>query len=61
MPAHLDLDGYRGLALLADRDLLVIALDGCAAREAIWLAWGYSSIEGREKRERDGEGVVVLP
>ena len=24
---HLDLDGYRGLALLADGDLLVIALD----------------------------------
>lgn len=26
--AHLDLDGYRRLALLADRDLLVVSLDG---------------------------------
>lgn len=26
--AHLDLDGHRGLTLLADRDLLVLSLDG---------------------------------
>lgn len=30
VPAHLDLDRNRGLALLADWDLLVLSLDGCS-------------------------------
>lgn len=28
--AHFDLDGYRGLTLFADVDLLVLTLDGCS-------------------------------
>jgi hypothetical protein len=33
--AHLDLDGYAGLALFADRDLLVVALDGGSAWQGL--------------------------
>ncbi|ROW05672.1 hypothetical protein VMCG_05275 [Cytospora schulzeri] len=65
--AHLDLDGHRGLALLADGDLLVLTLDGCAVWFSVVSLWaqglqrgsGVTGAEGVDNLLETSRGVSL--